>query len=65
MNNTSKNLMVLLWCIFLIALIIVVPMISIWSVNTIFGTNIAYTISTWFAAFWLSAVTIAPKFKTK
>ena len=65
MNNTSKNLMVLSWCIFLITLITTVPMISIWSINTIFGMNIAYTISTWIAAVWLSVVTIAPKYQTK
>jgi hypothetical protein len=47
----------------LVALAILAPLVSIWSINTVFSLNIAYTFSTWFASFWLSAVTIAPKFK--
>lgn len=30
------------------------PLLSIWSVNTLFGTTIAYNFWTWFAALWLS-----------
>lgn len=49
----------------IIALGLLAPFVSIWSVNTLFGANIAYTFSTWFAAFWIQVVVIAPKIKTK
>jgi len=42
--------------IFLLILFAVVfsPLISIWSLNTIFTTNIAYTFETWAATVWLT-----------
>ena len=44
--------------IFLIALgaIVAVPLITIWSFNTLFGMSIEYTAWTWLAAFWLQTV---------
>jgi hypothetical protein len=44
--------------LFLIALgaIVVVPLITIWSFNTLFSMGIEYTAWTWLAAFWLQAV---------
>lgn len=30
------------------------PLLAIWSVNTLFGLTIPYTLKTWFAAFWLT-----------
>ena len=40
-----------------IFLIIVGPLITIWSLNTLFGLGIAYTFWTWLATAWLSLVT--------
>lgn len=41
----------------LISLIIVGPLITIWSLNTLFGLGIAYTFWTWLAMAWLAMVT--------
>lgn len=65
MGNTSKNVMVILWVLVVLAIVACVPLISVWSINTIFSLNIAYTLSTWFAAFWVSAVTLAPRYYGK
>jgi hypothetical protein len=40
-----------------IILITVGPLITIWSLNTLFGLGIAYTFWTWLATAWLSIVT--------
>ncbi len=43
-----------------VALIVVMllgPFVTIWSLNTLFGLDIAYTVWTWLAMFWLSMVT--------
>ena len=39
-----------------LAVIVAVPLITIWSFNTLFGMSIEYTAWTWLAAFWLQAV---------
>lgn len=36
--------------------IIVIPLLTIWSLNTLFGLSISYTIKTWFAALALSSL---------
>lgn len=36
-----------------IAVLVFGPFISIWSLNTLFGTTIAYTWKTWLAIFWI------------
>jgi len=41
----------------LIALIIVGPLATIWSLNTLFNLGIEYTFWTWLAMAWLSLVT--------
>jgi hypothetical protein len=41
----------------MIAILVVAPLLSIWSLNTLFGLGIEYMLSTWFAMVWLSAVT--------
>lgn len=43
--------------VFIIAAIILSPLATIWSLNTLFSLNIAYTVWTWLAAVWLSMVT--------
>ena len=44
--------------ILLIALgaIVIVPLITIWSFNTLFSIGIEYTAWTWLATFWLQAM---------
>jgi len=50
-----KNFTLLVWLGIAIASIIFGPLVTIWSLNTIFGLTIEYTIATWFAAVWLQA----------
>lgn len=40
----------------LTAVIVAIPFVNIWAVNTLFGTDIGYTLSTWFASLLLSAL---------
>ena len=42
--------------IFVVALIICGPFITIWSLNTLFGLAIAMTFKTWFATLWIGAI---------
>jgi hypothetical protein len=46
----------IVWGVIVIALVILSPLITIWSLNTLFGLAIAYTFETWAAAGVLSAV---------
>jgi hypothetical protein len=48
----------LLLSILLIIIILVFsPFVSIWSLNTLFTTNIAYNFETWAAMIWLTVMT--------
>lgn len=47
---------IVLLVLLIIVLIIVGPLITIWSLNTLFGLGIAYTIWTWLAMAWIGAV---------
>lgn len=38
-----------------LALVVAVPLVTIWSLNTLFAVGIEYTAWTWLAAFWLQA----------
>jgi len=43
------------WIVFFIlAFITFVPLLSIWSVNVLFLTDIPYSITTWIASMWLT-----------
>ncbi len=42
--------------LFLILVIVLFPIATIVSINTLFLTNIPINISTWLATFWLSAM---------
>jgi hypothetical protein len=44
--------------IFVVALAVIaaIPLITIWSFNTLFAMGIEYTAWTWLAMFWLQAV---------
>lgn len=54
-----KNTIIVL---FALLVIMFFPLISIWAVNTLFGTAIPFTLATWFASFWLT-VSLATKYK--
>ncbi len=41
------------------------PLITIWSLNTLFSLGIPYSPSTWFAALWVSAFVYGSKIKGK
>ena len=39
------------------AAIIAVPLITVWSLNTLFSLGISYTVESWLATVWLSFAT--------
>lgn len=39
-----------------LAVIVIVPLVTIWSFNTLFAMGIEYTLWTWLATFWLQAM---------
>lgn len=47
---------IVLLALLIIVLIIAGPLITIWSLNTLFGLGIAYTFWTWLAMAWIGAV---------
>ncbi len=38
---------------FFVALVALGPLLTLWSINTLFGLTIPYTLKTWFATLWL------------
>lgn len=44
---------IILIALLILVLVIVGPFITIWSLNTLFGLGIAYTVWTWLAMAWL------------
>ena len=60
MNKFFKTLVgifIILICICLwLGLLVLVPLAAIWSVNTLLGLGIAYTVSNWFAVYVLITV---------
>jgi hypothetical protein len=48
--------LIVFWILFVIALVIVGPLISILAVNTLFGLTIPFNLATWFASLWLSGI---------
>jgi len=51
-----RLIFLVLLCFFLILSIFVVPFLSIWSCNTLFNTEIPYSLKTWFASLWLIVI---------
>jgi hypothetical protein len=43
--------------LFIVVILLVGPLVTIWSLNTLFGLDIDYTFWTWLAMGWLSLVT--------
>lgn len=56
MNKTQATVLILVLLLSL-ALIGLGPLLTILSINVLFGLNIAYSLSTWCAMFWLQMVT--------
>jgi len=42
--------------LFLIAIIVFAPLVTIWALNTVFGVGIAYTFWTWLGTLWLQGI---------
>ena len=56
MNKTQTTVLILVLLLSLV-LIGLGPLLTILSINVLFGLNIAYNFSTWCAMFWLQMVT--------
>lgn len=41
---------------FIVGMVIFFPIITIWSLNLLFGLSIPYTIYTWLATWWLAGI---------
>lgn len=52
-----KNIKLALLVLLLVGGIVVAPFVTIWSLNTLFSLEIAYTFMTWLAVVWLSSIT--------
>jgi hypothetical protein len=48
---------ILLLFLFFLGVLITAPLMTIWSLNTLFGLGVGYTVKTWLAIFWLSLTT--------
>lgn len=49
----------------LLVLLFISPFISIWSINTLFGTNISINLWTYLAALWLTGLVAGSKVGSK
>ena len=56
MEDAGQAMLFLLLVVLVIAGVIFGPLLIIWSLNTLFHLEIAYTLSTWFATLTLSGV---------
>lgn len=52
----EKTLALIVLIILLGAILGFGPIITIWSLNTVFGTTIAYNFATWFGTLWLGSI---------
>lgn len=58
--------MIVMYVAFLAALVYLLPVVAIWSLNTLFGLSIAVTLRTWLAVWFLVAILgDAPKIRFK
>ena len=55
--NKTQTMVLILVLLLSLALIGLGPLLTIISINVLFGLNIAYNLSTWCAMFWLQMVT--------
>lgn len=60
MNKQNKDI---LWIILVVLLAILVlgigPFITVWSINALFSTSIAYSFKTWLAMTWVQAISFS------
>ena len=61
--DKTKIIVVALLAVLLVILTIVGPLITIWSLNTIFGLQIPYEFKSWAAVIWLMTVFHGIKFQ--
>ena len=59
-----KTSLAILFIVAVLTLVFVGPFFTILAINTLFNTVIPYTLGTWLAAFWLTAL-VAAKVKSK
>jgi len=47
--------------VFLVSIVLITfgPLVTIWAINQLFGTSIAYTFLNWLATFWLGGLIIS------
>lgn len=60
-----ENFAIVAVILLIIALIIVGPLVSIWTLNTLFSLNIAYTFWTWLAMVWTGLFFSGVKYNRK
>lgn len=53
----KSGILIVFLIVFLILMVLVGPLITIWSLNTLFNLGIDYTFWTWLATAWLCLVT--------
>jgi hypothetical protein len=63
--DSAKIIVVLVLLLLLVALIFLGPMFTIWSLNTLFGTQIPFNFETWAAVIWLMTVFHGIRFQIK
>lgn len=61
MNDTGVVFLVVVF----LAVVMVLPLISIWALNTLFLLGIEYSVWTWLAAAWLHGAIAGPMLKVK
>lgn len=61
MNDTGVVLVVVVF----LAVAMVLPLISIWALNTLFLLGIEYSVWTWLAAAWLHGAIAGPRLMVK
>ena len=64
MKNNNKGCVILFVIIFVILAMCLVPICSIWSLNTLFNLNIEYSLTNLVAALYLSSIISGAKYKT-
>lgn len=63
--DAAKIIVVLVLFLLLAALIVMGPMFTIWSLNTLFATQIPFNFHTWAAVIWLMTVFHGIRFQIK
>ncbi len=62
---TGAGVLVALLLVLWLVLLVCVPLLLIWSLNTLFGLGIGYSLKTWLAMMILSAPFVRPQVKVK